>query len=473
MDIDKQHWSETPLNIRQELFRRAASQDVRALQTLFALVRAPQGYGVYASIGPNYQYAIFGRDSIAFAEGVLEHFPGIAREIIELLARLQGRTTDPVTEEEPGKIHHEYRALHFNGEPISQAASTVYNLLVPRWGHPETQELLYYGSVDATPLFIRLVDLFVRRQGPAILDTPLTHHSGETISVRHAVERALDWLLAKIEASPWKLLEFKRLNPQGLLNQAWKDSDTAYLHLDGSVANADGGIASVEVQGYAFDALQAAGRLLTLSPERKQQIAACALQLAQQTVELMWMSEERFFAMGVDRGPDGELRQIKTLTSNAAVLLTSALLEAAVPDNARQYATDVAARIMDEAQFLSPAGVRARARQHAELLAYADYHGSQVTWPKDTLDVAHGLRTWGLTSEANDLEQRLVRYMVLAGEAYEFFYVNADNQVKIHYRLEHPDEPRFHDFGAANTPEPGQAWSLSAFACALWRRGLS
>lgn len=467
MNTDTQTWSKKSLEARQELFRQAAAHDSEAVQQLLALVRAPAGYGVYASIGPNYQYAVFGRDSIAFAEDVLEQFPDLAREIIAVLVRLQGRKTDLTTEEEPGKIHHEYRSLHFNGESISEAAVKVYNLLLPRWGHPETQELLYYGSVDATPLFVRLVGLFVDRWGPAILDQETTHHSGEAVTVRRAVESALDWLLSKIEASPWKLLEFKRLNPQGLLNQAWKDSDTAYLHTNGAVANADGGIASIEVQGYTFDALQAGGRILPLTPERKQQIAQCAESLAKRTLDLMWLPDEQFFAMGVDREPGGNTRQIKSHTSNAAALLRSDLLGVLGTEAARTYARAIVTRIMDETQFLTPAGVRARSLQHASLLAYADYHGSQVTWPKDTLDVARGFKKWGFAAEAAELEKRLVNYIQLAGEAYEFFYVNTDGKVKVHYRLEHPDEPRFHDFGAANTPEPGQAWTLSAFVCAI------
>lgn len=469
MQADKQYWPETPLAARQEIFRRAGGGDKQALAELLALVRAPSGYGIYASIGPNYQYAVFGRDSLAFGEDMLDQNPDLTREILEVLARLQGRRTDLVTEEESGKIHHEYRALHLNGEQISEAAITVYNLLLPRWGHPDAKELLYYGTVDATPLFIRLVGLFVARNGPGILDKPLTHHGGETTTIRRAVGLALDWLMQKIAASPWGLLEFKRLNPQGLLNQAWKDSDTAYLHLDGSTAAADGGIASVEVQGYTFDALETAARVLSLSPERQQQLHAAAGQLARQTAELMWMPDEQFFAMGTDRDTGGKPRQIKTLSSNAAALLRTGLLDTLETQTAQAYVHGVVRRLMDETHFLTPAGIRARSLQHADLLAYADYHGSQVTWPKDTLEAARGLRARGFEREANDLEQRLVRYMQLAGEAYEFFYVDRQNRVKIHYRLEHPDEPRFHDFGAANTPEPGQAWSLSAFACIAGR----
>lgn len=469
MQVDERHWSETPLEARQEIFRQAGEGDEKALADLLALVRAPHGYGVYASIGPNYQYAVFGRDSLAFAEDVLERRPDLTREIIEVLARLQGRKTDFITEEEPGKIHHEYRALHFNGEHISEAATTVYSLLLPRWGHPEAKELLYYGSVDATPLFIRLVGLFVARHGPELLDKPLTHHSGETTTVRRAAGLALDWLMHKITASGWGLLEFKRLNPQGLLNQAWKDSDTAYMHLDGSTANADGGIASVEVQGYAFDALEAAAQILSPPAETQQQLRATTQKLAGQTADLMWMPEEQFFAMGIDRNTEGRSRQIKTLTSNAAALLRTGLLSALEPGTAKTYTQSIVRRLMDETHFLTPAGIRARSLQHAGLLAYADYHGSQVTWPKDTLEAARGLRAQGFEQEANELEQRLVRYMQLSGEAYEFFYVDRQNRVKVHYRREHPDEPRFHDFGAANTPEPGQAWSLSAFACIAGR----
>lgn len=461
MKQTKLNWTTLELAQRQAMLARA--NDRRVAAQLLQLVRAPEEYGVYASIGPNYHYSIFGRDSIEFAEDILAFFPDLSFEVICTMARLQGRQHNQRTEEEPGKMHHEYRRLQFDGDIISPSARTVFNALQKRWAQPEDDYILYYGSIDATPLFIRLVGFYVQLFGPQLLDVRVRHISNEVVTIRQAVEYAMEWLMTKLESSAWGLLEFQRTNPQGLKNQAWKDSETAYLHLDGSQAAADNGLASIEVQGFAYDALLAGRGLLRYSPRQEQRIMELATALARSTIEYMWMPGENFFAMGLDRGPDGKPRQIATLTSNAGLLLQSDLLIVVGQRRALEYIEPMVHAFMSSKHFLTPAGVRCRSLAHAGLIDFADYHGSLVTWPKDTANVAEGLRRWGYVQEAIELERYLVHSIIEAGEAYEFFYVNADNLTKLHYRIEFSDEPTFHAFGAANLPEPMQAWSLSSF----------
>lgn len=452
-----ERWSQLPLEQRQA----AVQQFLQTRQPMFAdqflsLVRAPGGYGVYASIGPNYQYAVFGRDSIAVAEDLLAIYPALTKEIILLLARLQGQTTNDAREEEPGKIHHEYRQKHFDGESMSPVAHKVLTELSPKWGGTEA-ELCYYGSVDATPKFIRLVGKYVLQEGQHILQEMVTGRDGKQRTLEQHVEMAVDWLSHKISTSPWQLLEFKRRNRWGLPYQAWRDSEWAYLHLDGTPANADGGIASLDVQGDAYDALLTAAGLFA-DNDKSHQWRQLASALQRQTIERLWMSNEQYFAMGLDRDESGNTRQIATLTSSSASLLASKILDG---ETQRPYVEPIVETIMSD-DFITDAGVRLRARRHLPLLDFADYHGAMVTWPHETGVVIQGLHRHGYHEQASQLTDRLLHAVAAAGEFYEFFLVNQDGKVKYHYRLDHPDEPAFHTFGKAYRPEPGQAWTISA-----------
>lgn len=456
-------WRRLSQEQRREIIHRCLQGDAAAYETLLDLIRAEPGYGLYASAGPNYQFAIFGRDSLEVAEDLLEVRPDLAREVILLSAHLQGHDRHEQSEEEPGKIHHEYRALSFNDRHISDVAREVFYRLAPGWGGA-CDTLCYYGTVDATPLFVRLVGRYVEVYGDQILDEVIIDRFGRELSLRSHTSRAVQWIAQRVESSPWKLLEFKRLNDRGLPYQAWKDSETGYLHLDGVAAWADGGIASIEVQGYVYDALKVAHVLkLGVDESENSYYRALAEVVQQQTCGLMWMEDEKYFAMGLDRSPDdpAATRQIRTLTSNAAALLDSELLlDLDEPTRAR-YTQPIVSTIMG-AQFLTDAGVRLRSVSHPDATAQADYHGNRITWPKETYDIAKGLRRHGYVLEADQLEERIVSSSIKAAELYEFYLVNIDGEVKYHYHDQYPDEPHIHEFGGAYWPEPGQAWTISA-----------
>lgn len=458
--FDAGSWPSLPRELRQSVVEQAVIRpDVFHLQ-LLSLIRAEPGYGVYASLGPNYQFAIFGRDSLEAGEDFLDGHPELTREILVAMAKMQGWHHNETNEEEVGKGHHEYRARHFGGVPVPDVANQVFNHLSEQWGG-DTQEMCYYGSVDSTPLFLRLLHRYVRRYDATLLDQVVTDQHQEQFTMRHHARLAAEWLRNKIAASDWGLLEYKRMNPVGLPNQAWKDSEVGYLHADGSRANADSGIASVEVQGYAYDALHAAAELIASDEEEASHFLQLAARLQEQTLERLWMPDEQFFAMGLDRDDTQNTRQIKTLTSNSAAVLDSKLL-LHLPDEVRTHYVDPIVRTIMGPDFLTGVGIRTRALRHVDLVDFADYHGAQVSWPKETYDIAKGLRRHGYDAAAMELENRLLAAAQKSGEFYEFYYVNRDGKIKYHYRNEHPEEPQFHEFGVALLPEPGQAWTMSA-----------
>src|SRR5205823_2697134 len=131
------------------------------------------------------------------------------------------------------KIHHEHRTLFVDGRRISPASEGLLRELARKWGGDETS-LTYYGSVDATPLFVRLVARYCATHGESILADRVTRRDGGQVTVRESVLAAVNWIASKMDASPLGLVEFQRRNPQGIPFQVWKDSNTSYVHRDGT-----------------------------------------------------------------------------------------------------------------------------------------------------------------------------------------------------------------------------------------------
>jgi glycogen debranching enzyme len=458
MDI-LSNWVKTTQTERQAILAKlVAGDNISPAHNCINLVSAGR-YGVYASMGPNFEYAIFGRDSIEVAQHLLNSHKSLVRNIIFTLARLQGVKNDATSEEEPGKIHHEYRTRIFDGEPIPEASLAVMHRLQQWWGAIGADELVYYGSFDATPMYIKLVCEYAKLYGKEILNETYIARDGHSKTILDCLHAATKWLTTKISASPWHLLEYKRINPNGILNQVWKDSDTSYLHLDGSAANAESGIASVELQAYAYDALM----LITQheTPMMAKQHRAVAKELQHATLEQLWMPDKQFFAQGIDRNNAGEARQIKTLTSNVGLLLQSRLLQDLPARTRKLYVESIVATICGP-EFLAEAGIRCRALQHKDIPGFIDYHGTAAVWPKETFNIAQGLVEHGFKSLAQQLTNRILRSVSVSGDFYELFYVEDTGEAWFDHSaaIEHFSHkyPAHH----LSIPEPGQAWVISA-----------
>jgi len=429
-------------------------------------IKAPAGFGIYASTGHNYQYAIFGRDSLEVGQDILFSNGELVREILIFLARLQGMGSNNLNEEELGKIHHEYRFTKMGDTIVSDESKKIIKRLSTIWGG-EDGKFCYFGSIDSTPLFVRLAGLYVMEYGAEILNEQITDIHGNNNTFINHVRLAAEWVKDKVESSPWSLLEFKRANPKGLPYQAWKDSNTGYLHLDGVPANFSNGIASIEVQGYAYDALVTTSKLFAKSADESKQYRDLASKLQKNTLELLWMKDEKFFAIGLDRDDVGTTRQIKTLTSNAAAVLDSELLINLPNEDRMGYVEPIMTKIMGK-DFLTDVGIRTRSLKHQDLCDYADYHGCLVSWPKETYNIARGLRRHGYVDQATDLENRLLSAVKLSKEFYEFYYVDASGYILYDYK--NIDLEKFRLHGKLNIPESCQAWTVSAIIGILFSR---
>jgi glycogen debranching enzyme len=304
----------------------------------------PHGRIAYAGI-PWY-VAPFGRDSIITALQHLPFDPGLARGTLKFMAAYQGREEEPFTDQSPGKILHEYR----RGE-MANCREVVF---VP-----------YYGSVDATPLFLMLAAEYLR----------WTDDRQLLAELRPAIDAALGWL----DRSDY--LSYASRSARGLVNQGWKDSHDSIMHADGE--DAQGPIALAEVQGYKYAALRAGAELADAEdrPDPARELRASAEKLREHFMRDYWMDAERFCALALD----GDGAPCRVISSNPAHCLWTGLIPT-------ELAVHIARRLLDEELF-SGWGVRTlgvRERRYNPM----SYHNGSV-WPHDTAIAAAGLRRYG------------------------------------------------------------------------------
>lgn len=434
------------------LLKRPILSPLVALRT----VTSKSGLGVYASSDTLFKGAVFGRDSLEVAEDMLFVYPRLARRILLTLAALQGLHSSDINEEEPGKIIHEYRTRTVDGKPLDDISRHIFEELSSRWGGDDHQ-MAYYGSIDATPHFIRTVGLYTDHKGRTLLDHMVTRRDGTKVTLKQSVEAAVDWLMNKLADSRSGLLEYHRRNPLGIENQVWKDSHEFYVHANGELANHNQPIASIEVQGLAYDALMTATEFF---PERAKELKQRAQKLRDKTIELLWMPRKNYFAVGLDYRDDGKQRCIKITTANPAALLDTKFFDDLSERERKKYIKGIVSNIMGT-DFLTDAGIRSRSIREGHLIKFWDYHGSYTSWPKETYDIAKGLRRQGFPKLAEQLENRLLNVIRKSRSYPEFVYVDYRGRV-----LAGPPSARLHGtlmlVDSTNEPEAIQAWTVSA-----------
>ena len=353
---------------------RAWGRGVRDLASL--LLTGPAGRFIPAA-GLPWFLAVFGRDSAITAMQSLLLGPDVAQGTLRQLAAYQGSTADPWREEEPGKIPHEVRT----GE-----LATLGNIPFGR----------YYGSVDATPLYLMLYVAACRwsgwlrhggrRRAPAATREFLPH-----------AEAALAWIERRVDADG--LLWYAPSRRGGIRNQVWKDSNDSMRFADGSTA--DPPIAAIEVQGYVVsarrgmaDVYDALGRT-----EEATALRLAAERLASAIHDRFWMADEGTYALGLD----GTGRQIDGVASNAGHLLWTDAIPA-------DRAASVAERLLAPDMFTGW-GIRTLSSRNPGYNPIG-YHVGSV-WPHDTSLIANGLARAGQYGAA----QRVIDGLLDAAEA--------------------------------------------------------
>jgi glycogen debranching enzyme len=322
----------------------------RSLLDLRLLVSKLDGRRYYAAGVPWYA-TLFGRDSIISAMQMLTFDSALAGETLRVLADRLGRVVDDEHDEEPGKVLHELRR--------GEVAATDLT--------PLTR---YYGTVDATPLFLCLLREHADWTGSLDLFRELRPH----------VEAALSWIEDYGDLDGDGLLEYHCRAPGGLANQGWKDSWDGVVDEHGVPARAP--IALVEVQGYAMRAQQGMAELLELEGEadRAEELRARAAR-ASETLERFWLPDRGYYSMALD----AEKRPSRALASNQGHLLWAQ----AVPSDRAAAITEA---LMNEGSY-SGWGVRTLSADERAFNPVG-YHTGSV-WPHDNAFLALGLRNYG------------------------------------------------------------------------------
>lgn len=349
---------------------------------------------------------LFGRDSLLTAWMALVVDPELALGVLQTLARFQGNEVDPRNDEEPGRILHEMR-----------------------FGEAATVSLgggrVYYGTADATPLFVMLLGE-LRRWGLAteIVDQLLPH-----------ADRALQWIEDYGDRDGDGYVEYQRATDRGLINQGWKDSWDGIRFADGEIAKAP--IALCEVQGYVYGAYLARFHFANEVGDTAtaQKFAAKATALKTAFNRDFWLEDRGYFAVGLDQ----DKKPIDSLASNMGHCLWTGIVD-------EDKAARVAAHLMSKEMFTGW-GVRTLASSMGGFNPMS-YHCGSV-WPHDNAIVAAGLMRYGFVEEA----QRLILAMLDAAVA------QGSRLPELFSGLDRDEFPMVVSYPTSCSP---QAWSSAA-----------
>jgi glycogen debranching enzyme len=366
-----QKWekSSTKVTTNHPTMQRLITRGLKDLRVLLTDV----GFGAFPVAGLPWFGVPFGRDSLIAALQMLAFNPEVAKGTLRTMAAYQGTVNDPWRDEQPGKIMHEIR--------YGELANTNQIPFTP-----------YYGTIDATPLFLILLTEYVKWTG----DLELVKEMQVTI------DAALTWINEYGDRDGDLFLEYHQESSKGIANQGWKDSEDSIVHRTGEYAKTP--IALAEVQGYVY---QAKIGLASLYDQLNKEDEANGLreeakQLREKFNEVFWMEDVSFYAIALDENKE----QVGTITSNPGHVLLAEMMDEEKQDK-------VIEKLVSDSMF-SGYGIRTMAQGEAGYNPMS-YHDGSI-WPHDNSLIVLGLSKVYKQTEAN----KVIKGLIHAAEHFEY-----------------------------------------------------
>ena len=360
---ESDEWLQDQTSIQTDslLLNRVLERSMRDLRTLRSNLEDEE----YFAAGVPWFVTLFGRDSIITALQTLAYNPKIAEQTLRLLADYQGTEENSFREEQPGRILHELRV----GE-------------LARLG--EIPHTPYYGSIDATPLFLILLAEHAAWTGSLELFNDL----------RENIERAINWMDQYGGLKDGGYLSYKSKTDKGIVNQGWKDSGNGIVTADGRLAKPP--VALVEVQGYAYMAKRMMADLFERADEndRARKLRHEADLLYKCFNRDFWLENLGYYALALQNGG----KPAAVISSNPGQALWTRIVE---PDRAKQTVNRLMARDM-----FSGWGIRTLSEKERSYNPIG-YHLGTV-WPHDNAIIASGFRKYGFDDEARQIFTSIV-----------------------------------------------------------------
>lgn len=347
------------------------------------------------AVGEGLYEAEFARDALIMSLLACDVRSDVTLRTVFRLAEVQGvcdRSSHGTISdrEEVGRIPHEVRDRN---DPIAVSYSQRFG-----WEWP------YFGSVDATPLFISAAARLFMLDSSLFAET-VVQRDGITRTIAECVELALEWLETRLNSSPIHLLESTIAS--NACWQVWADSPDAYHHTDGRLAR--GSVAAIEVQALVFDALLDAAELAEAKIIRGD---ACALrrrasEVRQSMLRYAWIEGNDcvpgYFANGIER-IKGSVTPLATKSANMGLLLSSRILQG---DGYRGFVDGIVYHLTNPETLWTRNGIRTLAADEWRFRPYAYHNGS--IWPWQNFLIANGMRLHGFLNQADDIDRTIVR----------------------------------------------------------------
>lgn len=435
----------------EEIHPPSSSEDLRGLRR--------EGSAIKTSTGKLFggENDVWTRDMAITAEDLLMVGRGeIAQEAILTLAQFQGVESVWNSGEKPGRMHTEHREIYNNeqlGLLTKLSLSAASGIL---WQNGWTEYTNYF-SRDTTPLFIRTVSSYAEEH-PEIMDCVVEKKDGSKDTIKESVIKAAEYIESTVSEDG--LIRIKEENIPGDQYRYWRDSPNSYRDEKGQMPNIIDDMVILDIQALSAEALEEAAKLIEEDDIAKaERWSNLANKIREATIKHLWMEDEQYFAYGMDKKENGELRQIKAIQSNAGWLLYSDFFDHLPEDEREKYVTGIVNKLFSE-ELLTNAGVRCRAKKHMHDREFQDYHGAWVSWPVESYMIVKGLRKQGFDKLADQIETRIINAVNMSGVNYEFFVIDEEGRVLLDPNKEKNDDSE--SIPIEMKPENTIAWTVTA-----------